>query len=312
MPNYMANPRIAIVGLGRMGKFHAREFHNSGCDVVAVLCSNQENAKEACEMLKRDYEIDAKPYNNLSLLLKNEKVDAVSICTPYKLHGQNIKTCLDFGVHILCEKPLVINSFFNNYGISKDLIETANRKNKILTLNIQLPTLLSYMKPKNVTNLSMYFEPGVNGIEMLLDHLPHANSILLDIMPKGEMENLCFPSKNKYHIVIDFDFVDKNLRCRIEYILKFKKERPSNYSFTINGEKFTRRVKENYNQSLVSEDSEIEIEDPLKLSIRGFVSAIKGDSAPLISSEIILKNIKLQDEIIKKYFELKNYTKNKI
>lgn len=307
MFNYMVNLRIAIIGLGRMGKFHAREFHNSGCDIVAVLCSNQENAKEACEMLKRDYEIDAKPYNNLSLLLKNEKVDAVSICTPHEMHGQNIKTCLDFGVHILCEKPLVLESFYENYFAAKNLFNLAREKGKILTMNAQLVSFLPQIVPEKFEKLSLYFEPGIKGKEMLFDHLPHANSLLLKLIPNGKMENISFPSIDDDYIKIKFSYSNQKTKNEIEYLFKFKKERPSNYSLSFDDKKFIRKIGENYQQKLVSENEEINIDDPLRISINKFVSAIKEEGNPLIEEKEVLESIKLQDEIIKKYFELKNY-----
>ena len=41
----MEKLRAAILGPGKIGEFHAREFANVGCDVIAILTSSGENCK---------------------------------------------------------------------------------------------------------------------------------------------------------------------------------------------------------------------------------------------------------------------------
>ena len=35
------------------------------------------------------------------------RVDVVDLCTPPSMHEEQIQRCLDVGVHVICEKPLV-------------------------------------------------------------------------------------------------------------------------------------------------------------------------------------------------------------
>ena len=75
-----------------------------------------------------------------------------------------------------------------------------------------------------------------------------------------------------------------------------KKERPRTYNFSINGKKFEKSG--NYEQQkLRNGDNYFSIEDPLKVSIGKFISSLN-KKAPLISSKEILKNVKIQEEIL--------------
>jgi len=51
---------------------------------------------------------NARWYDNVDDLLAGETLDFVDICTPPGSHAELIKQALDAGLHILCEKPLVV------------------------------------------------------------------------------------------------------------------------------------------------------------------------------------------------------------
>jgi predicted dehydrogenase len=52
----------------------------------------------------------ARWYDSMDALLAAEKLDFVDICTPPALHSSAIRLALEAGVHVLCEKPLVLSS----------------------------------------------------------------------------------------------------------------------------------------------------------------------------------------------------------
>jgi predicted dehydrogenase len=53
---------------------------------------------------------NARWYDSVDTLLAAEKLDFVDICTPPAFHGSAIRPALEAGVHVLCEKPLVLSS----------------------------------------------------------------------------------------------------------------------------------------------------------------------------------------------------------
>ena len=58
----MSNYKIAILGAGNIGKFHVREFKNSGNDVAAILGSTIESTKK---LLKSCIECLVSKLNNI-------------------------------------------------------------------------------------------------------------------------------------------------------------------------------------------------------------------------------------------------------
>ena len=95
-------------------------------------------------------------------MLKLENIDAVSICTPPELHSKQVRQCLEAGLHVLCEKPFVFDSLYKNYKIAQNLIKISKEKKKVLTVNMQWPSVLDILpikKEAKVNNFSMHMEP---------------------------------------------------------------------------------------------------------------------------------------------------------
>ena len=92
--------RAAIIGLGVIGKVHYSVLKASGEDIVALCDIDVEKLGE--------YE-GVKKYLNYKMMLDNEKIDVVHICTPHYLHAEMVIYALNKGINVLCEKPLCIS-----------------------------------------------------------------------------------------------------------------------------------------------------------------------------------------------------------
>ncbi|MBI2057050.1 Gfo/Idh/MocA family oxidoreductase [Candidatus Pacearchaeota archaeon] len=298
----MKKLKVAILGAGNIGKFHVREFKNAGCDVVAILGSSEKSVKKAAGDIYKMFHVEVKQYHNLTRLLKNEKIDAVSICTPPELHSKQIKRCLEYGLHILCEKPFVFDSKYENYKTAQDLLKISKEKKKVLTVNTQWPSVLDKLnlKDKKINSFTMYMEPpGFGETEIISEAVPHMNSMLIRLVNRGEAANFRF-YKYEEDIKIKFNYKNKNNVCKVIYHIKPKQERPRKINFSINDKKYRREIIGDNRHFIVSKNMKLEIEDPLKVSIRKFVGAI-GGGEPLISETELLENIKLQDIILEKF-----------
>jgi len=295
--------RVGVLGAGGIGKFHAREFFNLECEVVGILGSSKESSIRTAKMIKEKFGIEAKPHYDLGELVK-DSIDAVSICTPPGLHEQHITRCLDYGLHVLCEKPFVFSSWDQNYNISKALVEKAKEKGRVLTVNTQWASVLDQLgrvMRTDVKRFSVYMEPGVKGKNMLLDHLPHTNSMVIRMVGPGKARNIEFPMKEEDYLVVRFNYVGEREDCEVKYELRHKPSRPRSVFFEINGQKYERIIEEGYTQSIVFDGAKIALEDPLTDSVRSFVNAVKRIGKALISGEEILNNVQMQDQIIRNY-----------
>ncbi len=95
----MSRMRVAVVGVGHLGKFHARVFSQmNDVELVGVVDSRVEQA----EQIAGDY--GTTPYTDYRELF--DKVDAVSIAVPTRFHRQVAGEFLERGIPTMIEKPL--------------------------------------------------------------------------------------------------------------------------------------------------------------------------------------------------------------
>lgn len=302
----MDKPKVAILGPGSIGRFHAREFLNCGCDVVAILTRSKKSAEKRAVELRELYGIKAQTYWDLEKLLDEEELDMVSVCSPSRSHAEYVRKCLEKGLHVLCEKPFVLGSEQGNYETARELLELAKEKDRILAVNTQLVSILDSLPRdfnlNHVDSFSMYMEPNMGGvINLVAEAVPHMNSLLIRLRGEKDVENIKFPLALNDELKIDFKYGE----CKVEYKFRLKKEGPRKFNFSINGVEFDRETEEgshrNYHAWIVYDKGKFEIEDPLKVSIHKFVSAARGEGNPLVGERDILQNVKLQDLIIQEY-----------
>jgi predicted dehydrogenase len=95
----------AVVGTGFIGPVHVEALKRLGVDVVGVLGSSAEKSQRAAERMGL-----AKGYDSLDEILADERVHVVHITTPNRLHFDMARRTLQAGKHVMCEKPLAMNS----------------------------------------------------------------------------------------------------------------------------------------------------------------------------------------------------------
>ena len=95
-----ATLRCGVVGVGRMGRHHARVYRDlAGADLVGVYDQSEERAAHIAEFA------NSKPYTCIDSLLE-AGVDAVSIAVPTTAHYAAAEPFLKAGVACLIEKPI--------------------------------------------------------------------------------------------------------------------------------------------------------------------------------------------------------------
>lgn len=116
----MNKPRIAVIGTGYLGRFHAQKYAGmEEVDLVGVAdtssASAQKTARECSTTAYTDYR-DLK-----------DKVDAVSVVVPTNAHFEVGRFFLEHGVDVLIEKP-----FTNTLQEADALIEKAEANGLII------------------------------------------------------------------------------------------------------------------------------------------------------------------------------------
>lgn len=115
----MQKIRTAIFGTGFMGIVHTEAIRRLGnVEVVAVAASSDAKAKAFADQVYIE-----RSTGDWESLAKDPAIDAVHVCTPNALHHPMAKVALENGKHVLCEKPLTMNS-----AEAKELLALAEAK----------------------------------------------------------------------------------------------------------------------------------------------------------------------------------------
>lgn len=120
--NTMSRLKMAVIGVGALGRHHARILsENSAVELVAVVESREEQGREVAARCRTQWLSDPRE------LLSGDAVDAVSIVVPTVAHLQVAGDFLRAGIPVLVEKPLAAN-----VDQARELVELAARGKALL------------------------------------------------------------------------------------------------------------------------------------------------------------------------------------
>ena len=123
--------KVGIIGCGGIanGKHMPALAKVADCNMVAFCDILPERAEKAAKEYGTP---DAKVYSDYKELLKDPEIEVVHVCTPNRSHSFITVDALEAGKHVMCEKPMAINS-----EEAKKMIDAANRTGKKLTIGYQ-------------------------------------------------------------------------------------------------------------------------------------------------------------------------------
>jgi predicted dehydrogenase len=117
--------RAAVVGTGFIGVVHVEALRRLGIEITGIVGSTPERAAE-----KARAENLPDPYPSFEAMLADERVDVVHLATPNHLHDEQVRATLAAGKHVVCEKPLAMNS-----AQTSELLELATASGLVHAVN---------------------------------------------------------------------------------------------------------------------------------------------------------------------------------
>jgi predicted dehydrogenase len=115
--------RVAVIGCGRWGPNHIRNFHTlPGSQVAACVDPDQSRLERVKELFPG---VQTSRY--LGAVLADRTIDAVVVATPTGTHHAIVRRALLAGKHVLCEKPLCVRG-----RQAEELARLARRARRIL------------------------------------------------------------------------------------------------------------------------------------------------------------------------------------
>jgi predicted dehydrogenase len=108
--------KAGVVGAGFIGAAHVEALRRLGVEVAGLVGSTPERARAKADSIGI-----GRVYDGVEEMAADPDIDVVHIASPNYAHAEQVRTVLDAGKHVVCEKPLALNS-----GDTADLVERAN------------------------------------------------------------------------------------------------------------------------------------------------------------------------------------------
>ena len=100
----MTDLRAGVVGIGFIGVAHIENLRRLGVEVVGVVGSTPERARVKADPLGLEV------FPSVEDMAAETGIDVIHITSPNHAHADQVRICLDAGKHVVCEKPLALNS----------------------------------------------------------------------------------------------------------------------------------------------------------------------------------------------------------
>ena len=145
--------RVGIVGFGFMGRMHYRCWRRlegvevtAICDVNPATAGNAQEAVGNIEGAVEDLDLsELQIYGDFHEMLREEKLDAVSLTVPTYLHAEFSIKALEAEVNVLCEKPMSLN-----VRACERMIEAAKKSGKVLQVGHCVRFWPEYAKAREI------------------------------------------------------------------------------------------------------------------------------------------------------------------
>jgi predicted dehydrogenase len=119
----MKKTKVAIIGTGSISYYHTIAYKNlPNVEIVAACDINKDRVTKFAEVHNIPH-----TFTDYNEMLKLNEIDAVSVTAWNNIHAPASIAALKAGKHVLCEKPLALNT-----AEAKEMLEVSKSQNKLL------------------------------------------------------------------------------------------------------------------------------------------------------------------------------------
>jgi len=284
----MEKVRIAVIGTGHLGSHHARIYSQlQDVELVGVCDIDAEKAKKVAEAAGCAFYTD---YRELI-----EKIDAVSIVVPTKLHHKIAKEFLSNGISALIEKPIT-----TTLQEADELLEIAKARGLILQVghverfNAAVQAIEKFAKsPRFIEchRLGPFTTRGTD-VGVVLDLMIHDIDIVLG-MVKSPIERLDAVGVNvltPYEDIANARIIFQNKAVADLTASRLTPEAQRKIRIFVEDAyislDYVKQVASIYRKkdgNITHSTIDIEKEEPLKRELEAFIKCVKNKEKPLVS-----------------------------
>jgi len=294
----MKNIRIAVIGAGYMGRFHAEKFAAmkdaeqvgvAGAQLVAVVDTDRARAEQLAGALGSAAESD---YRGVL-----PRIDAACVAVPTDQHYAIVRACLEAGVHVLVEKPLS-----RTLAEADELLELARVKGMVLQVghlqrfNPAFQALAAHSgRPLfiDIERLAPFKARGTE-VDVILDLMIHDLDLVL-ALARAPVEQV---SASGFRVLTDaidianarIEFADGCIaslsasRVSQAAVRKLRVFRHEGYVSADLQEQKLRSVRRR-GDGIVESEQSFERADELREQAEAFLRAVRERSTPMVSGE---------------------------
>ena len=302
--------RAGVVGLGAMGKHHARIYAELvDVELVGVADLSIESASENALNYK------VKPFTDYKQLL-SLGLDVVSVAVPTSMHREVVLAAADAGVNVLVEKPIA--DTLKNAG---EMIERCKQKGvKLMVGHVErfnpvIPAIKRAMANLEVISIDITrvgpFPPRIKDVGVVIDLAVHDIDILRyltdsEFRKVKSLVSKNFASDREDTALLSFE-MENGVLCHIttNWLTPFKVREigiAAREKF-LKGWLIEQRVCEyrrnHKDGSCVVNELKIPSGEPLKLEIEAFLRAIENDEEPPVTGEDGMKALEIALQCLK-------------
>jgi predicted dehydrogenase len=127
--------RVGFIGTGAMARAHLRDMVERDDTTVAAICEPSEHAAARAMEIFDQHGLPTPPNEpdwRRFVETWADQLDAVFIITPHVFHFEQATACLEAGVDVLLEKPMVMTA-----DEARALIETRDRTGRLVVVAFQ-------------------------------------------------------------------------------------------------------------------------------------------------------------------------------
>jgi UDP-N-acetylglucosamine 3-dehydrogenase len=313
---------VGVIGVGSMGQNHARVYSE-----IANLIGIADAEKEKVEAVTKRF--NTKGYTDFQELLSIPDLDAVSISTPTSTHFDVASKAIDFGKHVLLEKPMTADiekasklieqakdqgvvlavGFIERHnpvvGFTKELIENGSIGKVISVVSRRVSSF-----PQRIKDVGVIFDLGIHDIDVIRYLLNSEVESIYTLAGKAGNTTL----EDHANVLLEFDngisgLVEINwltpmkvrkvtLTCsknlvELDYITQTLEVSSSMITKLDMGDLF--RIPQQYDVQRI----ELQKQEPLKNELQDFLKAVSNGSNPLVTGEEGLKTLKIAHAAMK-------------
>jgi predicted dehydrogenase len=296
--------KIGIIGVGSMGKNHARIL----ADLPGVRLAGVADASPALAEASGKH-LDVPWFDDYQKLLP--EIEAAVIVTPTSTHYEIAQACLQAGKHLLVEKPLTGTS-----SLARSLVSLAEDKGLVLAVgmverfNPAFQKLLKQIKGEKIIGIDIKrlspFPERITDTDVVFDMMIHDLDLFLNLYPEEIVE---LKAKGEKIRTKKFDRLVATFTHKNGTISRIEASR-------VFGSK-TRRISITTDRALYEADllnKQVYIRDfssPIPSTVpvkpvdqlteehKDLLAAIKGERSPMVSGSSFIRTLELTEEVVK-------------